>query len=201
MRFSTLVLTVTVLVSSAAHAGVQQPRGSEEMGRFTAGFDPIGVQSGFNGSSPSGYKIMGDFAGRLARPGFGGVYLGGGLNFAEGVYGCGVYVVNGFAYANDCGTDVQLWMFVMLTFERLIPIKLVPFFRAGAGGEILGYNQYGNGGAFILRFGGGVHYYLLRWLGLGVQTNFTFGPGFYPQPYGSVFYGSWDFGIGARFTF
>ena len=37
----------------------------------------------------------------------------------------------------------------------------------------------------MLRFGGGVHYYLLKWLGLGVETNFTFGPGFYGNGVGT----------------
>ena len=68
----------------------------------------------------------------------------------------------------------------MLTFEKLIPIPLVPFARAGVGGDVLFYGN--TAGAFVLRFGGGVHYYLLKWLGLGVETNFTFGPGFYRRP-------------------
>jgi hypothetical protein len=41
----------------------------------------------------------------------------------------------------------------------------------------------------------------LKWLGLGLETNFTFGPGFYPNGVGTRFYGNWDFGLGARFAF
>jgi hypothetical protein len=125
----------------------------------------------------------------IAPLGFGGLWLGGGMNYAAGFYTC---------YVNDCGGDLQLWAFVMLTFEKLIPIPLVPFARAGIGGDVLFYAS--NAGAFIFRFGGGVHYYLLKWLGLGVETNFTFGPGFYPNGV-TQFYGSWDFGLGARFAF
>ena len=40
-----------------------------------------------------------------------------------------------------------------------------------------------------------------QWLGLGIETNFTVGPGFYPNGVGTLFYGNWDFGIGARFAF
>jgi hypothetical protein len=61
---------------------------------------------------------------------------------------------------------------------------------------------YGNtAGAFVLRLGGGVHYYLFKWLGLGIETNFTFGPGFFGNGGGTLFYGNWDFGLGARFAF
>jgi hypothetical protein len=94
-----------------------------------------------------------------------------------------------------------MWAFVMLTLEKLIPIPLVPFVRVGLGGDVLFYNP--TLGAFIFRFGGGLHYYLLKWLGVGFETNFTFGPGFYNDftHNGTGFYGTWDFGLGARFAF
>jgi hypothetical protein len=75
----------------------------------------------------------------------------------------------------------------------------VPFARAGLAGDVLLYNA--TVGAFAFRVGGGIHYYLLKWLGLGLETNFTFGPGFYGNPLGTLLYGTWDFGLGARFAF
>ncbi len=191
---SIAVLTMTVALLAAAPASAQvQTKGPEIFpGKLQVGFHPIGFQTGFNGNSPSGYKVMADVSGLIAQPGKLSLWLGGGINFAAGFYGC--YVVNA---VSNCGDDLQMWAFVMLTFEKLIPIPLVPFARAGVGGDVLFYGN--TAGAFIFRVGGGVHYYLFKWLGLGLETNFTFGPGFYNP--GTAFYGTWDFGVGARFAF
>ena len=189
---SIAVLTFVAALFAAAPAHAQiQTKGPELFpGKLQIGVTIIGFQTGFVSQTPSGYKLTGDIAGLIAQPGKLSLWLGGGLNYAIGFYGC---------YVNDCGGDLQLWAFVMLTFEKLIPIPLVPFARAGVGGDVLFYGN--TAGAFVLRFGGGVHYYLLKWLGLGVETNFTFGPGFYGNGAGTLFYGNWDFGIGARFAF
>jgi len=189
-----LSLAATLLAAAPASAQVQTKGPEVFPGKLQVGFHPIGFQTGFNGNSPSGYKLTADFSGLIASPGRLGLWLGGGINFAAGFYGC--YAFNG---VNNCGNDLQLWAFVMITFEKLIPIPLVPFARAGVGGDVLFYGN--TAGAFVLRFGGGVHYYLFKWLGLGVETNFTFGPGFYGNGAGTLFYGNWDFGLGARFAF
>lgn len=175
-----------------AGGGGVQTKGSEVFNKLQIGFHPIGFQAGFTNYSPSGYKLTGDVAGLIAPTSFGGLWLGGGLNYTYGFYSC-------FNNTGNCGHDLQLWAFVMLTFEKLIHIPLVPFARAGVGGDVLLYNA--TAGAFVLRVGGGIHYYLLKWLGLGVETNFTFGPGFYPNGVGTAFYGNWDVGLGARFAF
>jgi len=186
-----LTMAAALLAASPARAEVQTKGPQVFPGKLQIGVHPIGWQQGFNDFTPSGYKLMADIAGLIAPVGFGGVWLGGGLNYTVGFYSC--------RRNADCGGDLQLWMFVMLTFEKLIPIPLVPFARAGAGGDVLFYNDVA--GAFILRVGGGVHYYLLKWLGLGLETNFTFGPGFFPNGVGTHLYGNWDFGLGARFAF
>ena len=189
---SIAVLTMAAALFAAAPAHAQiQTKGSELFpGKLQVGATIIGFQTGFANQTPSGYKLTTDISGLIAQPGKLSLWLGGGLNYAFGFYAC---------YLNNCGGDFQLWAFVMLTFEKLIPIPLVPFARAGVGGDVLFYGA--TAGAFVLRFGGGVHYYLLKWLGLGIETNFTFGPGFYPNGVGTLFYGNWDFGLGARFAF
>ncbi len=189
-----LTMAAALLAATPARAQIQTHGPEVFPGKLQIGFNPIGFQTGFNGNSPSGYKLMADVSGLIAQPGKLSLWLGGGMNFAAGFYGC--YVVNA---VSNCGNDLQLWAFVMLTFEKLIPIPLVPFARAGVGGDILFYGN--TAGAFVFRLGGGAYYYLLKWLGLGVETNFTFGPGFYGGGAGTLFYGNWDFGLGARFAF
>ena len=185
-----LTMATALLVAAPARAQIQTHGPELFPGKLQVGFHPLGFQTGFVDRTPSGYKLDADISGLIAPESFGGVWLGGGINYAAGFYGC---------YVNDCGGDLQLWAFVMLTFEKLLPIPLVPFARAGVGGDVLFYGAVA--GAFVLRFGGGVHYYLLKWLGLGIETNFTVGPGFYPNGAGTLFYGNWDFGLGARFAF
>jgi hypothetical protein len=187
-------LAATLLAAAPASAQVQTKGPEIFPGKLQIGFHPIGFQAGFVNQAPGGYKLMADVAGLIAQPGKLSLWLGGGMNYTVGFYGC--YVVNG---NSNCGGDLQLWAFVMLTFEKLMPIPLVPFARAGAGGDVLFYGN--TAGAFVLRLGGGVHYYLFKWLGLGIETNFTFGPGFYGNGVGTAFYGTWDFGLGARFAF
>jgi hypothetical protein len=180
-----------LLLPSARARAELQTRGPEVFpGKLEASLDPAGFQAGFRERTPTGYKLHAEFAGQVAPVNFGGVWLGGGLTFAHGTNAC--FVVS-------CGEDFGLWLFVMLTFEKLIPIPLVPFVRAGIGGDVLFYDDIA--GALAFRVGGGAHYYLLRWLGIGLQTNFTVGPGFYPRGVGSLLYGHWDFGTGVRFNF
>ena len=193
---SIAVLTMAAALFSAAPAHAEIQKSGPELfpGKLQLGVTVIGFQAGFANQTPSGYKLTADIAGLIASPGKLSLWLGGGMNYAVGFYGC--YVVNG---VSNCGGDLQLWAFVMLSFEKFLKIPLVPFARAGVGGDVIFYGN--TAGAFVLRLGGGVHYYLLKWLGLGIETNFTFGPGFYGGNAGTLFYGNWDFGLGARFAF
>jgi hypothetical protein len=183
-------MAAALLAATPAHAEIQKSGPQLFPGKLQVGVTVIGFQAGFVNQTPSGYKLTADIAGLIASPGKLSLWLGGGLNYAFGFYSC---------YVTDCGGDLQLWAFVMLTFEKLLKIPLVPFARAGVGGDVLFYGNVA--GAFVLRVGGGAHYYLLKWLGLGLETNFTFGPGFYGGGAGTLFYGNWDFGLGARFAF
>jgi hypothetical protein len=197
----TLVLSslVLLLLSSPARADVQTKGPEIFPGKLQVGVTVIGVQAGFANFDTSGYKLTSDFSGLIAPVKFGGIWLGGGINYTYGLFGyCGAPGT----FNGNCGSDLTLWAFVMLTLEKIIPIPLVPFVRAGLGGDVLFYGA--TAGAFVLRFGGGVHYYLLKWLGVGIETNFSLGPGFYGNVNagtGTGFYGTWDFGIGARFAF
>jgi hypothetical protein len=188
---------VVALLPSLARADIQKSGPEEFPGKFQVGFHPLGGQTGFNLNSVSGYKLTADFSGLLKSMDKLGLWLGGGFNYTAGIFGCYAY---GFGVPSSCGHDLQFWVFVMLTMEKLVPkIPLVPFVRGGVGGDILIFST--TGGAFAVRVGGGVHYYILKNLGLGVETNFTFGPSFFPAPIGSGFYGNWDIGLGARFAF
>lgn len=186
---------LVLVVGGSARAVPPQTHGPELFpGKLQIGVTVVGFQAGFVSLATSGYKITSDVSGLIAPLKPGGLWLGGGINYTAGFFGCSAF--------NGCGGDLQLWAFAMLTLEKLMPFPLVPFVRAGLGGDVEFYG--GTVGAFILRFGGGVHYYVFKWLGLGLETNFTLGPGFYGNAAGQSgtgFYGSWDFGLGARFAF
>jgi hypothetical protein len=190
---------IAFFVTVPARADVQTKGPELFPGRMQVGVTVLGVQAGFANFDPSGYKLTADFSGMIYAIKPGGLWLGGGLNYTVGLFN-NCYPQG--AINTNCGDDLTLWAFLMVTFEKLIPIPLVPFVRAGLGGDVLFYG--GTAGAFVFRFGGGVHYYLLKWLGLGLETNFSLGPGFYGNAnvnVGTGFFGTWDLGIGARFAF
>jgi hypothetical protein len=132
------------------------------------------------------------------------LWLGGGFAWAHPSYTCGIA-------STACANDVMFDVFVRLTFEKLMKIPLVPYAQAGIGGDILVYDGSNVGGGIPFKVGGGVHYWLLKNLGLGAYTNFAFGPGIYPVartgmcgPGNSTcvgFYGNWDIGFGGTFAF
>lgn len=198
-----LVVAASLFATRPAHAEIQTST-HQFTGKFLVGITPLGAQIRFDGTSVAGYKLQLDFSGKLKEMDKLTIWLGGGFNYTAGTYG--------FVFGNH---DVQLWAFVMLTLEKLLKIPLVPFVRAGIGGDVLLYNASASGtlsgGAFAIRMGGGIHYYIIKQLGMGFETNFTFGPGFYPAavhgPCGGGnttcvnLYGNWDFGFGIRLHF
>ncbi len=194
------VLCSIVLSSSLAFAAEVQKSGPQVWpGKIQVGFHPLGGQISWNTSSVGGYKLVADIAGLIASPDKLSIWLGGGINYTAGLYYC--YANNNTIASYGCGHDVQLWVFAMITFEKLITkFPLVPFARIGLGGDALVYSG-DVGGAFMVRFGGGAHYYILKNIGLGFETNFTAGPGFGLANRGTFIYGTWDFNLGARFAF
>jgi hypothetical protein len=157
---------------------------------------PLGVQAWFNDDVAfrgigaarvvGVYKLMVDFAGIVGRPGPLTVWLGGGFNVAT---------------AGSVGsTLVEPWMFVILSFERLIKIPLVPFVRFGLSGGAIPQNPVV--GTIGPKFGFGMHYWLTKNVGLGFETNFFFGAYLFDNNgLQAGFAGFWDFGAGARFAF
>jgi len=182
----------TVLLVGAAPVRAEVQRNVEQVfpGRVIIGVHPLGVQ--VNNDASIRYKFAFDIAGLLGHPGRVGVWLGGGFNYAGGP-----------------GHDLQPWFFVMLSFERFLHIPLVPTLRLGVGTDVF----YGNDGfydavsaAFKADFG--LHYYLTRHIGIGLQTGITSGPVWKRDnprdpttPLRVYGYASWDFGVGARFAF
>src|SRR5437660_1441978 len=81
---SIAVLTMAAALFAATPARAQiQTKGPEVFtGKLQIGFHPIGFQTGFNGNSPSGYKLTADIAGLIAQPGKLSLWLGGGINYA-----------------------------------------------------------------------------------------------------------------------
>lgn len=210
-----LVIVSVMCAAPSAHAGVQTSGPEEYPGKFAVGVHPLGFQVPFESRATGGYKLDVDFAANVKQLDKLTIWIGGQLGYAHPSFSCGAVVVEG------CGHDIEIGAFVRLSLERLLRIPLVPYVEAGIGGDILAYpsSVIGNGngsnlgGAFSLRVGGGIHYYLLKQLAVGAETHFAFGPGIYPnQATGRFFCGSgnnscigffgyWDFLLGARFHF
>jgi hypothetical protein len=97
-----------------------------------------------------------------------------------------------------CGHDIQPAFLVMLTFEKLVPLPLVPHIRASIAGDaiIKGGRTYG---AFGVGFGPGVDYWPKKWFGFGLETMFMFGGAFPPGL--SIFHGAFDINIPVKFAF
>jgi hypothetical protein len=182
-----VVLALTV-AAAPARGEIQKSGPQVWPGKLQVGVHPFGGQFGFTGNEASGYKLTADIAGLLKEFDKVSLWLGGGFNYAAGFFTCA-----------GCGHDLQLWVFVELSLEKLLNIPLVPFFRAGPGGDVLIYGV--TAGAFIFRIGSGLHYFLTKNVGLGVEGSFSLGAGFYRGVIGTAFYGEWDGTMGARFAF
>ncbi len=200
-QIAKLVVVVLALVAAqgSAQAGAEIQKTGKQVfpGKLVIGLHPLGFQVGFvNGGvgTPSSggvaYKLTADVAGLLkdwSDKGV-GLYLGGGFNYATTIASC-----------IGCGHLLELWAFVRLHINKL-NIPLVPWVQAGVAGEILIYGLgVGVGGGAGFRFGGGLHYWLIKNLGLGVETNFNFGG--VGIGGASGFFGYWDFLLGARAAF
>jgi hypothetical protein len=177
----------------------------------------LGFQTGLNtygrgGGPPGGAKILADYNFRFQDAGVYSLWLNIGLNFVAGV-GCasvnGVAnaVCNG-AYAN--GDTVEPAAGIVLKFRT--PVPVVPYAKLDA--TIVGvFLRYcgDNGAAFAGRVGGGVNYFVTKWLGLGIDFGFTLGPAYYGGAPASCtgiaysshveFYAAFDLSAGASFAF
>jgi hypothetical protein len=199
--FASLGLAM-LLVSSVARADIQTKGPEEWPGKIMFSARPLGVQVNFNSVEGAGigttftdafasYKLGLDVAGIIASLPKLTIWLGGELN------------IGGRAYL----AILEPGFFVQLTLEKLLTIPLVPIIKAGISGPL--YALYGfpgasAGGAFQIKVGGGVYYFLTKHIGVGAETAFAFGPGFVHTVGGGTgigFSGYWDFTMGARFAF
>lgn len=194
------ILVALAITPAAARAEIQKSGSQSWPGKVMLGVHPIGVQAWFSndivytgtglgrGALYGEYKLMIDFSGIIARPGPLTVWLGGGFNIAT---------------AGGAGnTLLEPWMFVILSFERLIKIPLVPFVRVGFGGGAIPVDPAA--GVVGGKMGFGLHYWLTKNVGLGLESNFFFGGFLFKNNAGDLtsrFAGFWDFGLGARFAF
>lgn len=197
--------TTVALAPRSAHAADIQKSGPEEWPGKNEVSAHVGFQAGLNnylgGGTPSGFKLVLDYSYRFHEL----VWLNFGANLVFGGGGCDAFGNCGFA---GNGNTAEPYAGVKLKWKT--PIPLVPYAKA----DIIFagiYNRYcgDNGFAFGLRVAGGVKYFLLKWLGLGVELGFTGGPAFYEGTgncsfqYKShtEFYAAFDFVIGAEFIF
>jgi hypothetical protein len=206
LRLATLAVLLASSLVARAETTIQKSGPQEWPGKFQVGFHPFGVQVRFDGLSTGGYHMDMDFSFRFLTLDKVALWAGAGFNWTHPSYSCGFN-------PTGCAYDLQLWGFLMFTFEKLMRIPLVPFAQAGVGVDILPYPTptagTQTGGALAFRIGGGVHYWIVKNVGLGAETHFAVGPGFYPSialgtaPSGTNVssYGNWDFVLGARAAF
>ncbi len=205
-----LALLAVILVTSlggmalpgVAQAEPIQKDGPEAWpGKVMIGVAPLGVSAdftnhyngyiGYAGDGYGSYKFGFNVAGIIADMQKLTIWLGGELNFGGRAY---------FA-------QVEPGIFVQFTLEKLLRIPLVPIITAGVSGPIFkpyGAGNPGLGGAFELKIGVGVYYFLTRHIGLGAETHLAFGPGFVDDGFGghnTIFGGYFDFLAGAKFAF
>jgi hypothetical protein len=202
-----LGLAAMVVLAGPVHAAGVQTHGSEQLGKVWIGVHPLGFSPFFDshGNVDTIYKFGFDVLGHIADAGRLSLWLGGELNIGG---------------ATDYAL-VEPGIIFQMTFEKLISIPLVPHVRVGLSGGIDNYLNRGvcydqNGvpfncpggnttaGDFWFKFGGGVHYFIIRQIGLGIDTDFGLGGYFYKDAANrthSAFRGYVDFLAGAVFTF
>ncbi len=206
LKLTVLSIAAAALLSaspSPAHAAIQKS-GEEQLGKVWIGVHPIGGSAFFNDYDTGIYKFGFDVLGRIANAGKLTLWLGGELNIG----GVANYAL------------IEPGLVFQMTFEKMLHIPLVPHVRVGFSGGIDNFygrdtchlpdgtpvlcDHYSTAGDFWFKFGGGVHYFLTRNIGLGIETNFAFGAYIWDTQVNgtdSRFRGYVDFLTGAVFTF
>jgi hypothetical protein len=219
-----LMLVAALGVAQPARAvevTVQKPGNPQVWpGKFMIGFHPIGFQAAFDEFSTGGYKLSIDLAYRVKEWSKISLWFGGDLSYALPLYTCN----DNFSHPGHmegCAHDLGFMLFVRLTFEKLLTkLPLVPYVDVGLGADMLVFagSPHSNAGTNIgagipLRIGVGMHYWVLKYLGVGFETHFAFGPGVYPSVGQQIdrfcppnntcteFFGYWDFLLGVRAAF
>jgi hypothetical protein len=209
-RASTLIAVLAGLsVSSVAQADIQK-YGSEEFPGKMELSAHIGAQSGLvgynGGGTPGGFKFLADFSYHIESRFNGLLWLNAGVNFVLGGGGCTLQGACGFGAGGDTAEP-----HAGIKLKWKTPIPLVPYMKAdvvfiGIFARFCGDNGFSPGAAV----GGGAKYFLTKNIGVGLETNFTFGPAFYggtngcpdgAYPSHTEFYLSFDIGAGGEFIF
>jgi hypothetical protein len=190
LRVLFAVLIVAALAGPSA-AGVQT--GKHSFGKMVLTVHPVGGQVGFvTGGGGAAWKFAFDIAGNLKTFGNGiGLWLGGGFNWAPAL-GC-----------LGCFHHLEPHIFLRVTLN-LLNIPLVPYVEGGFAGAIFAQTNLNVSGGAGFRFGGGIDYWIIRQLALGVQTHFLLGGAGYVDGNDNVFtgfMGYWDVISGIRFNF
>jgi hypothetical protein len=196
-----LSLSLTLLTARGARAETPEAPKSVTLGRYLIEVNPLGLELLF--APPAGLELFLDakgshavyslgltFAGKVAERSRISVWLGGELDIGG---------IANFA-------RIEPGLFLELTFEKWVPIRLVPFFRAGFIGSVdVIYGLLGDfaGGGIAFKCGGGAYYFITRHIGVGLETNIALGGHF--QNFDGVsdngFLGYWDLRAGGAFTF
>ncbi len=174
------------LFPAGARADLQTYGAQQWPGPFQAGVHIVGGQAGWTGNEASGYLLSVDFAGRIKDFDKLSIWIGGGFDYTLAFVAC-----------SGCGHDLRWWAFAEVSLEKLLKLPLVPYLQAGPAGDLLLYGA--TGGAFLIRLGGGIHYWPFNFVGFGLETHFDFGVAAFSA--GNRFYGAWDLALGARFAF
>jgi hypothetical protein len=206
--------------ASAVEVTMQKPGAPEVWpGKFMIGFHPLGFQAAFDGFSTGGYKLSLDIAYRVKEWEKLSLWFGGDLSYTVPLYTCSdINAAPG--HMAGCAHDLGLLLLVRLTFEKLLKLPLVPYVDIALGADVLLFlgSPHTNAGTNVaggipLRIGAGMHYWIIKYLGVGFETHFALGPGVYPSVGQQVdrfcppnatcteFFGYWDFLLGVRAAF
>jgi hypothetical protein len=206
MKRSLFALIALAMLSSAvARAGepTTLPATAPEVApsRFALGVNPLGpaVLFGNNGFKLPLYWMGVNFGVRvLSRPKM-SLWLGAELNLG------GEPVPEDGAQA----LVIEPGLFAKLSFDRVLRIPLVPYFKVGVAGGT--YDQHGSPYAFaawggvVAKVGGGFQYFVTRHVGIGAETNLGLGAVIPPPGFGGTtsagFIGTWDLQTTLVFAF
>jgi hypothetical protein len=204
MRY-TFVVFIVLSIASGARAVEIQRSGPEEFPSKHELSAHLGGQAGFGGKlgTPSGFKLNGEYAYRFHEILWFDLQLSQLFGFGAE---CQFPALPAYCYRG--GWAVELAGGVKIKLKTRIPLVVEIPILVGLDGI---YNRAcGDNGVAVpvVRAGGGVKYFLTQRIGVGLQTNFAFGPAFLgsgtntsPCQTNSYvdFYGAWDFLIGAEF--
>jgi hypothetical protein len=188
-----MVVVAAALLLGARTASAELYHGTYQFpGRLMLGARPLGAQVFLRDFADrfSTYKFAIDFSGKIWDHPKLTLWLGGEFNLG----------------GRENLAQIELGVFAMITFEKLLHIPLVPLAMAGICAPINVFYAGGNNftlGGFGVKIGGGAYYFLIKQLGVGAETHFAFA-GAFGGPAGTAisgWAGYWDFLMGVRVAF